>query len=178
VFVLVLIALMLPAMCIGFGLAFQEMAKAMPAVTEEGTQAPDPQQLTRQLLLHPVVLVAMVVSAFLVSAASMVYWMANCIVVSEQERVMAAWRKSLRFCRRNFSAVLVIWLLSLAVGVLISPLSLVGPFGVVKEVWVLAALALLYSAIIGYAGVLWAGIGMSLYLARRPPSEQLEFAEG
>jgi hypothetical protein len=173
--VLVLIVLMLPAMCIGFGLAFQEMAKAMPAA--EGTQPPDPQQLTRQLLLHPVVLVAMVVSALLVSAASRVYWMANCIVVSEQERVMAAWRKSLRFCRRNFSAVLVIWLLSLAVGVLISPLSLVGPFGVVKEVWVLAVLALLYSAIIGYAGVLWAGMGMSLYLARRPPSEQLEFAE-
>jgi hypothetical protein len=36
----------------------------------------------------------------------------------------------------------------------------------------------LYSAIIGYAGVLWAGVGMSLYLGCRPPPEQLEFAEG
>jgi membrane-anchored glycerophosphoryl diester phosphodiesterase (GDPDase) len=113
-------------------------------------------------------LVCMMASVFLVSVASMVFWIANCIVVSDQERVMAAWRQSLRFCRRNFSAVLVMWLLSLAVGILISPLSLVGPLGVVKEVWVLAALALLYSAIIGYVGVLWTGVGMSLYLARRP----------
>jgi hypothetical protein len=177
-YMLVLFVLMSPGMCIGFGLAFQEMAKAMPAVTEEGSRPPDPQQLTRQLFVHPVVLVAMVVSVLLVSAASMVYWIANCIVVSEQERVMAAWRKSLRFCRQNFSAVLAIWLLSLAVGVLISPLSLVGPLGVISEVWVLAALALLYCAIIGYLGVLWAGVGMSLYLGCRPPSEQLEIAEG
>ena len=91
---------------------------------------------------------------------------------------MAAWQKSLRFCRRNFSAVLVIWLLTLAIGILISPLSLVGPLGLVKVVWVLAVLALLYSAIIGYAGVLWAGVGMSLYLGRQPPSEQLEFPDG
>jgi len=167
-YVLLLIVLMLPTMCIGFGLAFQEITKVTPPVSWEKTQPPDLQQLTRQLLLHPAMLVCMMASVFLVSVASMVYWIANCIVVSEQQRVMAAWRKSLRFCRRNFSAVLVMWLLSLAVGMLISPLSLVGPLGVVKEVWVLAALGLLYSAIIGYVGVLWTGVGMSLYLARRP----------
>jgi len=165
--VLTVIVLMLPTMGIGFGLALRELAQSIPAVTKEGRQPPL-QQLTRQMQFHPGVLVAMGVAMFLTSAVSIVYWMANCIVVAEQDRVTLAWRNSLRFCRRNFPAVLVIWLLSLTVGSIISPLSLVGTLGIVKEMWVLVVLALLYSAVSAYVSVLYAGVGMSLYLARRP----------
>jgi hypothetical protein len=104
----------------------------------------------------------------------MVYWIANSIVVSEEERVMASWGRSLRFCRRNFPAVLVVWVVNVVVGMLISPLGLVGPLGVVKEPWALAAVALVYSALVGCWSVLLAGLVMSLYLAHRSPAEQPE----
>jgi hypothetical protein len=108
------------------------------------------------------------------AAAAMVYWVANCVVVSEQETVLTSWRRSLRFCRQNFSAVLVVGLLSYVVGLLTSPLTLVGQLGIVKETWALVGLAVLYSALIGYWGVLLAGLSMSLYLGRRQASGQPE----
>jgi hypothetical protein len=176
-FLLVLMVILLPVMCLGTGVAFQQMTQAMPTVSGEGvppSQPFDPQQLTRQLLLHPVVLAGMVIASLLMSAVSMVYWVANSIVVSEQEGVLTSWRKSVRFCRENFSAVLIVWLLTLAVGVLMSPFGLVGQLGIVKEFWALVALALLNAVLIAYWGMLLAGLTMSLYLARRQPSGQLE----
>jgi len=121
-----------------------------------------------------------VIASLLVSAVGIVYWVANCIVVSERERVVVSWRKALHFCRQNFSAVLVVWLLNLAVGLVISPLGLVVQLGLVARVVPVVALALvvaltlLYAALISYWSVLLAGLTMSLYLARRSPAEQPE----
>jgi hypothetical protein len=44
----------------------------------------------------------------------------------------------------------------------------------VKEPWVLVAVALVYSAVIGCWSVLLAGLVMALYLAHRWPAEQRE----
>jgi hypothetical protein len=176
-FALVMIVIMLPAMFLSAGLAFQQMAGAVPDADAQGAPPPQPldtQQLTRQLLMHPVMLVVLVVAMLLASAAAMVYWVASSIVVSEEEPVLASWRKASHFCRRNFSAVLAVWLLTFAVSVLISPLSLVGQLGIVKDLWAVAALALLNAALVGYWGVLFAGLTMSLYLARRLPYGQAE----
>jgi hypothetical protein len=114
------------------------------------------------------------ISSILMAAVAMVYWVANCVVVSEQKSVLASWSQSLRFCRKNFSAVLVVGLLTYAAGLLMSPLSLVGQLGIVKEPWILVALAVWYSAFLGYWGVLLAGLSMSLYLARRQACGQWE----
>jgi hypothetical protein len=167
-FTLVMVGIMLPVMCLGMSLAFQEVAKAGPDVP------PNTQQLTRQLLMHPVLLGGMVTASLLASAVAMVYWVANCVAVAEQQRVMASWRKALHFCRQNFPAVLAVWLLSFAVGVLISPLSLVGQLGIVTDLWALVALALAYAAFIAYWGLLLAGLSMALYLSRRHPAEAPE----
>jgi hypothetical protein len=171
VFTLVLVVVMLPVMCLWMGVAFQvaaEAVRAAPAVGDGPPQTLDVHQLTRQLLSNPLLLAATAVSVFLVSAAGMVYWVANSIVVAERQRVWASWGQALRFCGRHFGAVLVVWLLCFAVGVLMSPLSLVGPLGIVTDLWALALLGLLYAACISYWGVLLAGLVLSLYLARRP----------
>jgi hypothetical protein len=134
----------------------------------------DPQQLNRQLLAHPVMLAGMGIASLLASAVAMVYWVASSVVVSEQGRVLASWRKALHFCRQNFPALLVVCLLTFAVGFVTAPFSLAGQLGFVKELWALVALALVYSALVGYTGVLLGGVIMSLYLARRMPSGQPE----
>jgi hypothetical protein len=166
-FTLLMFVALLPLMGLTVGLYFQvqEMGSAAPA---------DPQQLNRQLLSYPVMVVCMVIFAVLAAAVGMVYWVANTIVVAEKERVFASWRQALHFCRQNFAAVLAVWLLNFAAGLLMSPLALVGQRGVVKEPWALVGLAVVYSALIGYWSVLLAGLMMSLYLARRSPSERPE----
>ena len=164
------IAVMVPLMCVGMGLAIQG--------TAEGTGPPAPGQLERRLLSQPVMLVGVLAAAVLAAVAGMVYWVANCIVVAERDGVVASWRRSLRFCRENAPAVLAVWLVNLAAGVVLSPLGLLGQLGVVTDPWVLAALALVYSALIGYWGVVTAGMSMSLYLGRRTESGWGERKEG
>ena len=176
-FALLMFAVMVPVMGLFVGSAFQEMAQARSSELAEGApaaQPPDPQHLTRHLLSQPAVLVAMGALSLLLSAVGMVYWVANCIVVSEEERVVASWRHSLRFCRQNLPAVAAVWLVNVVAGLLISPIGLIGVLGVVKEPWVLVAVALVYSAVIGCWSVLLAGLVMSLYLAGRSPAEQRE----
>jgi hypothetical protein len=151
----------LPLMCVGAGLAIQEMS---------GVTSPAPGEVERRLLSHPVFLGGMVLLVAVASAAGMVYWMANCAVVAAKSPVTAAWRESLRFCRRNFPAVLAVWLVNLVVGVALAPLGLLGQLGVVTNPWALSAVALAYSALVGYWGVILAGLTMSLYLGRRTPS--------
>jgi hypothetical protein len=169
-FALLTFVLLLPLMglTVGLYLQVQEMGPAAPP------QPADPQQLNRLLLSHTALVVGVAVFSVLVAAVGMVYWVANTIVVAEQERVIASWRRALHFCRQNFAAVLAVWLLNFAVGLLMSPLGLVGPLGIVKEPWALAGLAVVYAAVIGYWAVLLAGLMMSLYLARRSPAEQPE----
>lgn len=163
---LAMLAIMVPTMCLSVGLAFQEVAR----VAQDAPQPLDTQQLTRQLLLHPVMLAAMLIATSLAMAVGMVYWVASCIVVAEQERVIASWRKALHFCRENFSAVLTLGVMGLVLGVLSSPLSLASQLGIVRDLWAVVGLALVYSVLVAYSGVLLAGLSMSLYLARRQPS--------
>jgi hypothetical protein len=176
-FMLMMFAVMVPVMCLGMGLMFQEMARfAPPDVAEGGPPPPfaDPQQLTRQLLSRPAVLAGVGLAALLLSAVGMVYWVANCVVVADEEGVFDSWRKALRFCRHHLSAVLVVWLLNVVGGVLVSPLGLLGSLGVVQDPWVLVAVGLVYAAVIACWGLLLAGLVMSLYLARGSPAEQPE----
>jgi hypothetical protein len=179
-FLLVMLAVLVPVMCLGAGMVIRDYAGADRAIqpyAEAGpAEVPTPEELNRQFLLNPVMLTVIVVASLLASAVGMVYWMANSIVVAEQEGVLVAWQKAFDFCRRNFSTVLAVWLLSFAVGVVIAPLGLAGQFGFVRESWLLVALALGYSALVGYWGVILAGLTMSLYLggrgqARRPEPE-------
>jgi hypothetical protein len=86
--------------------------------------------------------------------------------------VLASWRLALRFCRQNLSALVPVGLLIVAASILAAPLSLAGQLGYVTDPWAVAGLALLYTAVIAYTGVLFAGLTMSLYLARRPPAWQ------
>jgi hypothetical protein len=175
-FVAAMMAIMIPVVFLGATLAMQEIVKEIePVVPEEGTPSPpplDPQEFNRHFLLNPVMLICMVIASLLATAAAVVYWVACSAVVSEQERVVAAWRKSFQFCQRNFSAAFVVCLLTFAVEVLISPLSMVAQLGIVKDVGVLVALGLLYAALIGYVAVLMAGLIMSLYLGRRLSVEE------
>jgi hypothetical protein len=176
IFALVMIVVLSPVMCLAVGLAFQDISEVErlggPVTTAEGKpvpEPPDPQQLTRYVLLRPVMLAGIAIASFLVSAASMVYWVACCRVVCEGDGVFASWGKALRFCRANLPAVFVVLLLSFAVGFLISALGILGQLGIVKDMWALVVLAVVYSAFIACWGVLLAGAVMSLYLARRPP---------
>ena len=149
----------------------------MSATDDRGDDAaaplvPDTQQFTRQMLTHPAMVVVMVIITFLASAAGMVYWVANCIIVSASDGVLASWRQSLHFCRQNLSAVLAVWLLIIAVSMLVTPVSLASQLGFVTDLWDVVGLALLQAVLIGYTGVLFAGLTMSLYLARRPDALQ------
>lgn len=161
-FLLIMLAVMVPVMALTVGLAMQAWALS--------PEAPEPGQLDRQFLLYPAVLAAMAVAAVVMAAAGMVYWVANCVVVAERENAVAAWRKSLTFCRENFRGVLTLWLVNLAAGVVVAPLGLLGQLGIVTAWWALAALAVLHSAVIGYWGVVLAGLCMSMYLDRRTAS--------
>jgi hypothetical protein len=171
-FLLVGLVIVVPVMVLSMWAAFHEMAKAVPAGPDE--VIPTPQELQRQVLSHGGILTAMVIASLLVSAVTMVYWVANSIMVTERGRVIASWLKAIYFCRHNFSAVLMVWVVALAVGVLMLPFSLAGQLGFVTDPWVLAALAVVYAALISYWGVLLAGLSLSLYLSRRAPVEKQE----
>jgi hypothetical protein len=171
-FMLAMLAVMVPAMCLVV-LYYQDMSRAIDAAAEASPpQFPDVQEMNRQLLLRPAMLLGMGTASLLVSAVGMVYWVANSIVVAEHKPVLVSWQESLRFCRQNFSAVLLVWVVNVAAGIVTSPLSLVGPLGIVGNPWALVGLALVLSAVIGYWAVVLAGLSMSLYLARRAPAEQ------
>jgi hypothetical protein len=115
----------------------------------------------------PLVFALMAAMMVVVSVAGMVYWTANCIVVAEGKKPIAAWRQALAFCRRNAGAVLALWLVNLVVGLLLAPLSLLGQWGIVTAQWAVLALAVVYSAVIAYWSVIVTGMCMSLYLERR-----------
>lgn len=172
---LAMLVLMLPIMGVGTGLAihyFTEVERLSASVDDVDGGAPSPPFDSRALMLHPAMLVGMGIASLLASAISMVFWVACAVVVAEGEGVCASWRRSMRFCRQNPTGVLLVWLATLAVGVLISPLGLLGPLGIVKEPLILAGIAIIYAALVGYAGVLVAGLIMSLYLARRSAVEE------
>jgi hypothetical protein len=154
-----IVVVVIPLMCLAAFLALQ---------VEQLAELPQPGQTDRPFLA-PLAMFAVLAAAMVVlSVAGMVYWMANCIVVAEGESALAAWRRAFTFCRRNAAAVVGLWLVNLVVGVLMAPLGLLGQWGVVTAWWALAALAVLNSAVIGYWGVVLAGMCMALYLDRRP----------
>jgi hypothetical protein len=166
VFTLVMIAAVVPLMCVGAIVAVQQ--------TTTGAEPPAPGELELQLLTHPVFLGALVLVSVLASALGMVYWVANCVVVADGGTVGTSWRKAFQFCRRNFAAVVAVWFVNLVAGVVLAPLGMLGQLGVVTGTWALLGLALAYSVLIGYWGVIAAGISMSLYLGRRAQSESQE----
>jgi len=142
--------------------------------TNRLAEPPAPGEVERQLLSQPIFLGALVLLSILVSALGMVYWVANCVVVAEGQSVGASWRRSFQFCRQNFLACLAVWLVNLVVGAVLAPLGMLGQLGVVTGTWALVGIALAYSVLIGYWGVIAAGISMSLYLGRRTSSESQE----
>jgi hypothetical protein len=162
---LLMSVLLLPVMAYAIRLAMQ--ADAL------GSAAPDTPMMTRPLLSEPALIAAMVAISLAASVLGMVYWVANCVVVAEGERVIASWRRSLRFCRDHFAAVLVLWLVNLGAGLVMSPFGLLGSLGIVRQAWVLVPLAVIDAALVGYWGVVLAGLVMSLYLASRPPAERV-----
>jgi hypothetical protein len=167
VFTLIMMAAIFPLVCVGAVVAVQSTA---------GAAEPPPGEVERQLLSHPVFLGGMVLVSVLSSAVGMIYWVANCVVVAEGRSMGASWRSSFQFCRRNFPAVLAVWLVNLVAGAVLAPLGMLGQFGVVSSTWGLSAVALIYSLLIGYWGVIVAGMSMSLYLGRRTHSESEELA--
>ena len=178
-YMLLMFALMAPVMCVGAGLAVQVFQLSAEAPDNRGDAAaaplvPDSQQFTRQILTHPAMVVVMVIITLLASAVGMVYWVANCIIVSASDGVLASWRQSLRFCWQNLSAVLAVWLLIIAVSMVVTPVSLASQLGFVTDLWAVVGLALLQAVLIGYTGVLFAGLTMSLYIARRRDALQPE----
>jgi hypothetical protein len=174
---LVGMAIMVPVMVLSMSRAFQELeelAGPVSAGPDAVNPPPNPQEFQRQFLTSPGILTAMVIASLLMSAITMVYWIANCIVVSERQRVFTAWRKALCFCRDNLSAVLAVWLLAFAAGIVMTPFALAGQLGFVSDPWILAGMALVYAALLGYWGVLLAGLSMSLYRGREAPSPRRE----
>jgi hypothetical protein len=171
IFLLAAFAIMLPAMAFAMSLAFDEMAKTVSA---DGGPTATPQQINRAIFSHPGMCTGLVLAAVLASALWMVYWVAGSVVVTEGEGVIASWLKALHFCGKNLGAVALVWLLSAAVGVLMAPVSLVGQLGFVTNPWLLVVLAVVYSALVAYWGVLLGGVCLSLYLARREPAEHPE----
>lgn len=165
-YVLVLFAVMFPIMIFAVILAIQYASTP----TEPATSA----EIQQHLLANPLFVICIVVAMAIAAAAGMVYWIANCFVVAEDERVFASWRRSLRFCQVNFTAILAIVVMNLVVSAALSPLGLLGQLGIVTNPWALSGLAVIYSAIVGYWGVVLAGIIMSLYLHRRNSAGRLE----
>jgi len=118
-------------------------------------------------LSGPLMLAIALIGASLIIMTIVVYSVANCIVVSEDQEVLAAWRQSLHFCRQNFPAVLG-WALLLLAGFVLHLLFMLSN---AEALWALTSLALLETAIVSYGMVLLAGVMMSLYLTRRPQPE-------
>jgi hypothetical protein len=167
------LVIMAPVMCMAIALAFEVMSLGSVA-PNDAVPSPNPVELQRQLLSQTGMLTGIVISGLLMSAVTMAYWVANTIVVCDREHVFAAWRKALHFCRENLSAVVVVWLLAFAAGLVMAPLSMAGQLGFVTDLWALAGLAVVYAALLGYWGVLMAGLIASLYLGRGAPAEQRE----
>jgi hypothetical protein len=163
-FLLITIAVVFPAMILA-------VALALPDAWASSVAPNDQAQVNRQLVQHPAVIATVLVSMLVLSAAGMVYWMANCVVVAERESTLAAWVRGFSFCCRNVPAVLAVWLVNLAAGVILAPLGMLGQFGIVTEWWALAALAVLYAVATGYWGVVLAGICMALFLSRPVAAE-------
>ena len=159
------IVAMLPAMCIGFATAMQLMADTMRTGQTDPAQI---QQMTRQLYTQPLFLTLMVLSTLAMTALALVFNLANVIVVCDGERVIAAWSKSLRFCRANFSAVFGLGLINIGLGIPATAQGVVSGLLLIGQLPVLLALALFQSAYISYMFVLGIGLSTSLYLARRP----------
>jgi hypothetical protein len=168
-FMLVTFVLLLPVMAYAIWLAME--------VAALGSAAPDTPMMTGQLLSSPAFIAAMVAFSVAASVVGLVYWMANCVVVAEGERVMASLRLSLHFCRQNVVALLVLWLVNLAAGLVMSPFALACSRIIGPPPWVLVPLAVVYAALIAYWGLILAGLVMSLYLAGRPPAERVEAKE-
>jgi hypothetical protein len=166
-FLLIALAVMVPSMIVA-------MALALPDAWASPVRPDDQAQVNRQLAQHPVVIAVVLVSMLILSAAGLVYWMANCVIVAERQSTLAAWGRGFTFCCKNVPAVLTVWLLNLLVGLVLAPLGMLGQLGVITEGWVLALLALLYAAATGYWGVVVAGLCMSLFLARRMPAGTAE----
>jgi hypothetical protein len=170
-FLVLALCIMLPVMFFAMSVAFDEMSKT---VAPDGGPTTTPQQINRAMFSDRGLIVGMFLAGLMASALWIVYWVANSIVVAEGERVIASWVKSLLFCRTKLAAVAVVWLISVGVGILMTPISLIGQLGFVTNPVVLAVLAVLYSGLVAYWGVLLAGICLSLYLARRPTVEAPE----
>jgi hypothetical protein len=164
------LVLMVPVMVLAMAKAFEQLS-SLPTGPNEAVPSPNPVEFQRQLLSQPGMVLGMVIGGLVMSAVTMVYWVANTIVVCDGERVFAAWRKALHFCRANLPAVFVVWLLAFAAGLAMAPLSMAGQLGFVTDLWALAGLAVLYAALLGYFGVLMAGLVVSLYLGRGAPAE-------
>jgi hypothetical protein len=160
---LVSLVVVVPAACVAVGLTVQTVANS-------SGEPPAAGEINRQLFRHPAMIAVLVIGIVVMAASGMIYWVANCRVVAEGEGTVTAWRKAVTFCRENFAAVLALWLVNFAAGVAMAPLGLLGQLGVVTDWWALAALGVVYSALIGYWGVVLAGLCMSLYLARRQPA--------
>jgi len=163
-FLLITLAVMIPLVIMAMALAIQG---AWASVGEPADQA----QVNRQLLQQPMMIVLLLAAMAVLSAAGMVYWIANCVVVAEREKTLAAWGRGFAFCRRNVFAVLTVWLVNLAVGVVLAPLGMLGQLGAITAWWILAALALVYAMATGYWGVVLAGVCMALFLGRRATGE-------
>ena len=166
-FLLITMAVMAPVM-------FVAMVQTFEAIGTPPGRTIDPAELNRQLLQDPVIIVLILVALAVLAAVGLVYWMANCAVVAEQETTLAAWRRGFAFCRRNAPAVLAVWLINLAAGAVLAPPGMLGQLGVVSGWGTLAAVAVLYAAATGYWGVVLAGLCMSLFLGRRRPAEPAE----
>jgi hypothetical protein len=165
-FTLLTFLVMAPFMCLMMAMVFQVFL-----LTPEAP--PADQQFTRLFLMNPVTMwTSMVVVTLLAAAVGLVYWVANCLLVSTSAGVIECWRQSLRFARQNPSAWIAICLLIVAVSCAIAPLGMAGQIGLVTSPWAVAGIALGYAALIGYTGVLFAGLVMSLVLARRVPAAQ------
>jgi hypothetical protein len=164
-FTLVMFILLLPVMTYAIRLMSQAIAL--------GASVDDSQPMTGPLLTEPVLLAAILVFALLASVLGMVYCVANCVVASEDEGVLASWRRSLHFCRENLAAMLALWLVNLGAGLVMSPFALICSRVIAPPPWVLVPLPVVYAALIAYWGVIPAGLVMSVYLAGRPPVERV-----
>ncbi len=170
-FLLVVLAIMVPVMLFAMSVAFDEMSRS---VSPDGGPTTTPQQINRAIFTDRGMIIGMVVSGMMASALWIVYWVANSIVVTEGQGVIASWLKSLFFCRKNLGAVAVVWLVSIGVGLLMAPISLIGQLGFITNPVLLAVLAVVYSALVAYWGGVLAGICLSLYTGRQQTVEEPE----
>jgi hypothetical protein len=160
-FLLSMLAVFVPVACLIAGLVSLELNSL--------AGLPKPGEFNWSFVENHGILAVMVVAMLALSAGGMVYWVANCIVVAERTGAATAWRRALAFCRKNFAAVLAVWLINLVAGVVTAPLGLLGQLGIVRGWPALVALAVLNSAVIGYWAVANSGLFMSVYLDRRHP---------